>query len=916
MAKVFSASRLPGSVAVGVVLFAFWPALFGGGSFIAADIVSHHAAPFDAYLPEDFTVESDSTDPINIHSHWAPLAGDVRSGDVGWWTFDLAGGQPTMRGGLPVFNLGYLVAPDWFAPGLVAALRSLAAVGLTYGFVRSLGLMRVSALASGVAFAFCGFMVSWMNWPHSSVAALAPGLLWALERLLRDPKLWRAVPLGVVVAAMVWSNFPQVTVYLLVGALVYAAVRLPAELQRSEAEERYKPQALVAPIVVAMVLATLLTLPHLIGFSQYLDWGDTSYRDWTSLDSSAGAEYLLTLAAPAIWGHGSFGPSWFGEFGWNESHVYAGASVLMLALLGIVSGVRHADRRCRSAVVGFTVLCGLGVVIAYIGGPLTVPLRELGGSQFGAMARAKVLLNLGVALSAAFGVERLASSHWLGAPRSLKRNVAAASVLGTVLAIAFIPIGTVWYRAVTAEGVLRQVLAVSLVPAISAIAVVVIVAARTRGRLTAGATGWALVGVVGFEMLSFVMPVHTVTEHDQHLTATPAHAAVTELLDTGERLSGEGWTFFPSTTALFDIDDARGQVIKSDGYNALYRAETPDALTVGKGYATPTWPYIPFDADIASPVWDAMAVGVWAQFPDSRPPGTLIAPVPAVEGGDPARGVLSATLLSPRGGLRAVLIEVIANAGGEIDVEIEAAGQRSTERRLVSPHESGEQSFAFSGEDMAAGTPVTIRVSSTSPPGLLLVGIDESGAVAAGMVSGDDDFRLARTGDVLLIERPNASFVRLADAAVVEADVDRAAQAVASREPSVASVVVDRDLGLAAEPSRDSELEVLSVALGRDRVETVVRADRAAVVVVSVSDYPGWSATVDGRDAEIVTADAAFIGVAVPEGEHSVTLRFRPTHLGISLLLAVFGVVLATGLLIVGGLRRHRRAIPQGCVPR
>ena len=140
MVKFFAASRLPGLVAVGVVLVAFWPALLGGGSFVAADIVQRHAAPFDAYLPEDFTLETDSTDPINIHSHWAPLAADVRSGQVGWWTSDLAGGQPTMKGGLPVFNIGYLVAPDWFAPGLVAALRSLAAMGLTYGFVRSLGL--------------------------------------------------------------------------------------------------------------------------------------------------------------------------------------------------------------------------------------------------------------------------------------------------------------------------------------------------------------------------------------------------------------------------------------------------------------------------------------------------------------------------------------------------------------------------------------------------------------------------------------------------------------------------------------------------------------------------------------------------------------------------------------------------------
>ncbi len=923
MARVFSASGLSGLVAVGVVLFGFWPALLGGASFVATDIVLEHSAPYDAYLPEDFTLESDSTDPINIHAHWASLAGDVRSGDVGWWNSDLAGGQPTMKGGLPIFNLGYLVAPDWFAPGLVAALRTLTAIGLTYGLIRSWGLLPVSALVGGIAFAFCGFMLTWMNWPHSSTAALVPGLFWALERSIRDPRLWRAVPLGGSAAAMVWTNFPQVTLYALLGAAIYVAIRLPVEFRLRTAAppdgasrgnvpdgDGFRLTAVVTTGSVAIVLAVLLAAPHLIGFAQYLDWGDTNYRNWSSFDSSAGVRYLLTAVAPAVWGHGSFGPLWFGEAGWNEPHAYVGASVLMLALLGFVSGVRHSDQRRRSVLLAISAIAGIGVLIAYIGGPLTVPLRVLAGDQIGSMARAKVLWNLGVALGAAFGVERLAASRCSGSSWSLSRSVGVASLVGLAMATAMIPFGTVWFEAVTAEGVLREVLAVSVVPVLSAIAVAVIVLARIRGLLTVEATSWALAGVVGFEMLSFMMPVHTFAEPDERLTTTPAHAVVTGLLGPGERLSGEGWTFFPSTAALFDIDDARGQVIKSPGYNALFRAETPDALTLGKGRATPTWPYIPFDADISSPVWDAMAVGVWAQFPDSRPPGTLIAPAPAVEGSDPSVEPLKTTLSSPVGGLRAVLVEVASSVGGVLDVRIEAGGRRSTESRHVSPQDTGPESFAFSGEDLRVGTPVSVEVTSPSPEGGLLVGVDVSGGLAAGMVAGDDEFRLARTGDVLLIERPNAAFVRLADATSVEADPQRAAEAVAGRDVGERSAVVDRDLGLPSEPAGDSELEVLNVALGRDRIDAVVRADRAAVVVVSVSDYPGWRATVNGRSAETVTADAAFMGVVVPEGEHLVTLKFRPSHLGISVLLAGSGIALAIGLLIFGRVRHSRGGNP------
>ena len=915
MAKVFSASRLPGLVAVGVVLFAFWPALFGGGSLIAGDFVYNYAAPFDFYQSENFSLETGSTDPINIHSHWAPLASDVRSGDVGWWNSDLAGGQPTMKGGLPVFNLGYLVAPGWFAPGLVAAIRALTAIGLTYGFVRSLGLLRVSALASGIAFAFSGFMVGWMNWPHSSIAALAPGLLWALERLLRDPKLWRAVPLGSVVAAMVWSNFPQVTLYVLLAAAIFAAFRLSAELRTGDGQRATKLKSLALCGSVAVLLATLLASPHLIGFVQYLDWIDTSDR-MGSVDSSAGVKYLLTAVAPAIWGHGAFGPGWFGEVNWTEHNAYVGASVLMLGVVGAVTGLVNGDRRRRSAVAAFVVIGALGLLIAYIGGPLSVPVRELTGAASGAMTRGKILWNLGVALVAAFGVEQIVQQTSVASRWSLRRGIGVSLAVGLVVLLAFFPFLGDWLDAAQSHDALRGVLSVSVVPALCALAVAVVILARLRGWLTSTAVGWAFVAIISFELLGFAMAVPTIVEPAEQITATPAHAEVTEMLAPGERLSGEGWTFFPSTTALFDIDDARGQLFKSRGYNALLRAEVPDAITLGQRRGSVTWPYIPFDADIASPVWDAMAVGVWAQFPDSRPTGTLVASAPAVEGSDPSVEPLRTTLSSPAGGLRAVLVEVATGVGGVLDVRIEALGQRSTESRPVSPQNTGLESFAFSGEDLLVGTPVSIEVTSGSPKGALLVGVDGSGKLTAAMVAGDDEFRLARTGDVLLIERPNAAFVRLADATVVETDPQSAAEAVAAREVGERSAVVDSDLGLPAIPSVDADLQVISVLLGRDRVETVVRADRAAVAVISVSDYPGWSATVDGQGAEIVTADAAFMGVAVPQGEHLVSLKFRPRHLGISLLLALFGIVLAAGLLVVGGFRQHRRAIPSGSVPR
>ena len=72
--------------------------------------------------------------------------------------------------------------------------------------------------------------------------------------------------------------------------------------------------------------------------------------------------------------------------------------------------------------------------------------------------------------------------------------------------------------------------------------------------------------------------------------------------------------------------------------------------------------------------------------------------------------------------------------------------------------------------------------------------------------------------------------------------------------------------------------------------------DRAALLVLPVPTYPGWTATVDGEPAPLVTADAAFASVLVPAGTSEVELRFSPDGLGRSLLVfaltAVFAVVM------------------------
>jgi uncharacterized membrane protein YfhO len=71
-----------------------------------------------------------------------------------------------------------------------------------------------------------------------------------------------------------------------------------------------------------------------------------------------------------------------------------------------------------------------------------------------------------------------------------------------------------------------------------------------------------------------------------------------------------------------------------------------------------------------------------------------------------------------------------------------------------------------------------------------------------------------------------------------------------------------------------------------------VRADGPGLLVVAEGYDAGWSAALDGRPARVVRVNHDQLGVALPEGPHRVTLRYRPRGFTAGLLLLGAGLVL------------------------
>jgi len=102
--------------------------------------------------------------------------------------------------------------------------------------------------------------------------------------------------------------------------------------------------------------------------------------------------------------------------------------------------------------------------------------------------------------------------------------------------------------------------------------------------------------------------------------------------------------------------------------------------------------------------------------------------------------------------------------------------------------------------------------------------------------------------------------------------------------------------------------EVGAQRLSADHWQFALEAERPALLVISQLDYPGWTASVDGKPFPVLRADYAFQAIAVPAGRSTVDLRFRPRSLYIGAALSVLGLlVIAACIGLPGLVRRWRR---------
>ncbi len=115
---------------------------------------------------------------------------------------------------------------------------------------------------------------------------------------------------------------------------------------------------------------------------------------------------------------------------------------------------------------------------------------------------------------------------------------------------------------------------------------------------------------------------------------------------------------------------------------------------------------------------------------------------------------------------------------------------------------------------------------------------------------------------------------------------------------------LERDPGVAPGDVASASATIVSYRLN----DVTVDVSTPAPALLRLADlwYPDWTATVDGKHAEVLRADYLLRAVAVPGGRHRVVFRFVSKTVGQGLVLSIVSLVVALLLLVIHRLGRSR----------
>jgi hypothetical protein len=537
-----------------IAFIAIWfSVLTGSRSLLGGDILYGCCAPWGfatgAHQPQNIMVG----DPITQFLPWRVAEGKaVSEGHLPLWNPYGLHGVPLLATDVSATLSPFTLISLPFDPAWGTSLAMLlklwvAGMGMAL-FLRALGVRPAAAAVAGIAYGTSSFVVIWLAWPQSSVAAIMPWAFAAAEWYFHARSPIALAAFAVAIAAQFLAGHAEASAQFGVFLVVYLAVRALAAGRAAV--------LLLGALGLAGLLGAFLSGIQLVPF---LDEIRGSTLIGARGDIHAGLQHLR-LADAASW----LAPNTKGNPGidalrgrdsnYNETTAFTGVGVVVLSPLSLLWG----SSRRWSPVVG---LATIGIVSAATVYGIATPV-------IGRLPLLDILPSYRFWIVTCFAV---AAAGGLGLDALLARSGAALRPAPAILAT----IGTLGVAALAGTGVLFLRLGANvdhLLPSVranigfwllvAALSLVVALAFVGAGLLRAP----AMAVISGFAALALIegalfagpfnprVPVSEVPPRSDAISWLQGKAG-------NSYIAATGITFASETPTLYGLQDAGGNEI-------------------------------------------------------------------------------------------------------------------------------------------------------------------------------------------------------------------------------------------------------------------------------------------------------------------------------------------------------------------
>lgn len=316
----------------------------------------------------------------------------LKQGIIPLWNENILTGTPLLANfqGAPFSptNIFFFLFPKLDAWSLQIILQPFLAALFTFLFLRQFNLSKIASVFGGISFAFAGFNTIWMQWNgHALTAAFFPLIFLLVLKWLKEPKLLWGVLFSICFTLQIFSGYPQIILYEMLGILVVCVFHLNLK----------KMTDLGFFILLGIGLAGIQIIPAL----ELLRLSQRSVEDVLNVPAFLPWQYLITFLAPDYFGNHATMNFW-GKGDYTLVTGFSGVVTIFLAGIALLGKTKNLN-----------VLLGLSFIVLALlislPNPLSILLKESGllGLQAASAHRSLVLSNLGFAILAAFGFEML-----------------------------------------------------------------------------------------------------------------------------------------------------------------------------------------------------------------------------------------------------------------------------------------------------------------------------------------------------------------------------------------------------------------------------------------------------------------------------------------------------------------------------